>query len=135
MKNRPAHRRNAVTGKLEYVNPPVFLNLHVLFTINTPNYETALTYLSRVIGFFQHQRVFNEVNAEVPADVSLETFHFNVSMLSPTLEELNHLWGVLGGKMLPSVLYKFQVQEIVYIPEKPRPAPEIEIISVNEQLY
>ena len=35
MKNRPAHRRNPVTGSLEYVNPPVFLNLHVLFTVDS----------------------------------------------------------------------------------------------------
>lgn len=135
MKNRPAHRRNPVSGQLEYVNPTIFLNLHVLFTVNTANYETALTYLSRIIGFFQHQRVFNEVNASVPNDVNIETFHFNVSMLSPSLEQLNHLWGVLGGKMLPSVMYKFQIQEIVYVPDEPTPAPEIETIIVNEQLH
>ncbi|WP_020535950.1 DUF4255 domain-containing protein [Lewinella cohaerens] len=134
MKNRPAHRRNPVTGSLEYVNPPVFLNLHVLFTVNTPNYDTALTYLSRIIGFFQHQRVFTENNSSVPNDVNIDTFHFNVSMLSPSLEQLNHLWGILGGRMLPSVLYRFQIQRIEYI-DQPEPAPQIETIIVNEQLY
>lgn len=134
LKNQPAHRRNPVTGNLEYVNPPVFLNLHVLFTVNTPNYDTALTYLSRIIGFFQYQRVFTETNSAVPNDVNIDTFHFNVSMLSPSLEQLNHLWGILGGKMLPSVLYRFQIQRIEYIDE-PAPAPQIETIIVNEQLY
>lgn len=134
MKNQPAHRRNPVTGSLEYVNPPVFLNLHVLFTVNTPNYDTALTYLSRIIGFFQHQRVFTENNSAVPNDVNIDTFHFNVSMLSPSLEQLNHLWGILGGRMLPSVMYRFQIQRIEYI-DQPAPAPQIETIIVNEQLY
>ena len=55
-------------------------------------------------------------------------------MLSPSLEQLNHLWGILGGRMLPSVLYRFQIQRIEYI-DQPEPAPQIETIIVNEQLY
>jgi len=31
---------------------------------------------------------------------------------TPSFEELNHVWGTLGGRQLPSVIYKIQVIEI-----------------------
>lgn len=138
LKNRPNHRRNPVTNNLEVVNPPVFLNLYLLFTPNTDDYGMALTFLSRIISFFQHQRVFTEANAQVPAEdgavFPIQHFHFNLSMQSPSIEQLNHLWGVLGGKMLPSVLYKMQLQEIEYVPDEPTPGSPIRQIILNEQI-
>ncbi len=135
LKNQTNHRRNPVSGNLEYVNPPVFLNLTVLFSVNTNDYEKAMTFLSRIIGYFQFQRVFTENNATIPVDVMIEHFQFNVSMLSPSFEELNNLWSMLGGKLIPSVLYKFQLQKLEYIPDELLPASPIREIIVNEQLH
>ncbi|NJO87354.1 MAG: DUF4255 domain-containing protein, partial [Lewinella sp.] len=138
LKNQAAHRRNPVNNNLELANPPIFLNLYVLVTANFNDYETALTMLGRVIGFFQWQRVFNENNAELPSGdgfFPVRNFHFNLSMVSPSLEQLNHLWGVAGGRMLPSVLYKLQLQEIEYVPDEIRPGNPITEIVVNEQIY
>lgn len=138
MKNRPAHRRNPVTNNIEYVNPPVFLNLYLLITPNTNDYGVALTFLSRVISYFQFQRVFNENNATLPpgngSPFPIQHFSFNLSMLSPSFEQLNHLWGIMGGKLMPSVLYKLQLQEIEYIPDEPREGSPIREIIVNEQI-
>lgn len=135
MKNRPNHRRNPVSGNLEYANPPVFLNLYVLITANVGEYEVALSFLSRVISYFQHQNVFNENNTVAPSGGFVpEIFHFNVSMVSPGLEQLNHLWGVLGGKIMPSVFYKLQLQQIEYIPDEPQPASPITKITLTEQI-
>lgn len=136
LKNQPNHRRNPVSGNLEYANPPVFLNLYLLITANVSDYPIAITFLSRIISFFQHQRVFNETNS-IPPDGGFvpESFHFNLSMQSPSLEQLNHLWAVLGGHMLPSVLYKLQLQQIEYIPDEPLPASPITEITVNEQIH
>ncbi len=136
MKNRPNHRRNPVSGNLEYANPPIFLNLYVLITANVVEYEVALSFLSRVISYFQHQNVFNETNTVAPSGGFVpETFHFNVSMVSPGLEQLNHLWGVLGGKIMPSVFYKLQLQQIEYIPDEPLPASPITEITLTEQIH
>ncbi|HZJ18797.1 MAG TPA: DUF4255 domain-containing protein [Pricia sp.] len=136
MKNQPNHRRNPVSGNLEYANPPIFLNLYVLITANVVEYEVALSFLSRVISYFQHQNVFNETNTVAPSGgVVPETFQFNVSMVSPGLEQLNHLWGVLGGKIMPSVFYKLQLQQIEYIPDEPLPASPITEITLTEQIH
>jgi hypothetical protein len=136
LKNRPNHRRNPISGNLEYINPPVFLNLYVLITPNVDDYGTALTFLSRVISFFQHQRVFTQANAAVPDDASfgVSQFQFNLSMVSTSLEQLNHLWGVLGGKLMPSVMYKLQLQQIEYIPDEVQPASPITQITLNESI-
>lgn len=136
LKNQPNHRRNPVSGNLEYINPPVFLNLYLLITPNVDDYGTALTFLSRVISYFQYQRVFTRANAEVPDDASFAVtqFHFNLSMVSPSLEQLNHLWGILGGKLKPSVMYKLQLQEIEYIPDDARPASPITEITLTESI-
>lgn len=135
LKNRPAHRRNPVSGTLEYVNPPVFLNLYVLMTANMDDYGSALTYLSRMIGYFQHQRVFNETNATLPPGSPIQHFEFHLSLESPSLEQLNHLWSILGGKHLPGVLYKIQLQRIEYIPDEVRTGSPIQQIVVNEQIF
>ncbi|RME99816.1 MAG: DUF4255 domain-containing protein [Bacteroidetes bacterium] len=136
LKNRPNHRRNPISGNLEYVNPPVMLNLYLLITPNVEDYGTALTFLSRVISFFQHQRVFTQANASVPDDpgFGISQFNFNLSMVSPSLEQLNHLWGILGGKLMPSVLYKLQLQQIEYIPDEVRPASPITEIALTERI-
>ena len=42
---------------VEYRNRPVNLNLYVLFSANYQSYEVALSQLSRVIAFFQGNRV------------------------------------------------------------------------------
>lgn len=136
LKNQPNHRRNPVSGNLEYVNPPVFLNLYLLITPNVDDYGTALTFLSRVISYFQYQRVFTRANAEVPDDAgfAVTQFSFNLSMVSPSIEQLNHLWGILGGKLMPSVMYKLQLQEIEYIPDDARPASPITEITLTESI-
>ena len=94
-----------------------------------------MTFLSRIIGYFQFQRVFTENNATIPVDVMIEHFQFNVSMLSLSFEELNNMWSMLGGKLIPSVLYKFQLQRLEYIPDELLPASPIREIIVNEQLH
>lgn len=140
LKNQPNHRRHPVSGNLEMIDPPVFLNLYLLIVPNVDNYATALTFLSRIIGVFQHQRVFDENNTEWPSTggdtepLPIQHFQFNMQMLSPTFEQLNHLWGIAGGKLLPSVLYKLQLQKLEYVADEVRPGSPITEIVLNEQI-
>lgn len=136
LKNQPAHRRNPITGSLEYVNPPAYLNLYVLATANNRNYDNAMLFLSRTIGFFQFQRVFTTENSAIPPDSNFQItrFNFNINMMSPTFEQINHIWGVLGGKQLPSVLYKLQLVEIEYR-DTVKPGFPIEEIVVGEKIF
>ncbi len=118
LKNGPFSRRNDATLQTEYFNPPVFLNLHVLISANQVSYVNALIYLSRIASFFQSKNVFTHLNSmgvsesEVPVTEQMETFKLILDLYSPTFEELNHIWGTLGGKQVPSLVYALRIVEI-----------------------
>jgi hypothetical protein len=137
MKNQPAYQRNPENGNLEYVNPPVFLNLYLLFAANYADYDSALKMLSRVVGYFQYKRVFSEKDAGIvlPNPSPILHFDFNLSLVSPSFEQLNHIWGTLGGKMLPHVIYKLQLLRVEYIPDEVLDAPIVSIIEVHEKIF
>ena len=42
----------------------------------------------------------------------ITNFKFVVDLFTPTFEELNFVWGTLGGKQIPSVMYKVSLIEI-----------------------
>ncbi len=100
-------------NKVIYKNAPVHLNLYCLFAYNhgendanTNHYEEALMYISYVIQFFQHRNVFTPSNSP-SLDPGIEKLLMELNTLG--FEQLNHLWAVLGGKYLPSMLYKMRL--------------------------
>ncbi len=101
-------------NKVVYKNAPVHLNLYCLFAYNhgeneqenTNHYEEALLYISYVIRFFQHRNVFTASNSP-SLDAGIEKLLMEMNSLG--FEQLNHLWAVMGGKYLPSVLYKMRL--------------------------
>ena len=124
LKNVPNYVRNDVTLKATYENPPVFLNFLILLTATHTDYINALSMLSRAIRFFQSKNVLTEDNVDpasittskVPINVldQLETFKLIFDLYSPTLEEVNHLWGTLGGKQYPFVLYMLRMLDLKF---------------------
>lgn len=103
-------------SKTEYKNPPVHLNLFLLVSANCDTYDKSLRSISRVIEFFQGKKVFTSGNTvydrtNVAFDV-LDHFKFNIELYTPTFEELNNVWGTLGGRQLPSVIYKVQLIQV-----------------------
>lgn len=86
-----------------YQNPPVFVNLYILFSINKDDYKDSLIWLSYIMQFFQYQNTFTPLTH--PAlDSRIEKLM--VDLYTMNFEQVNHLWSTLGGKYLPSVLYK-----------------------------
>jgi Pvc16 N-terminal domain len=102
-----------------YQNPPIFLNLYVLFSVNSNNYENALIYLSDIISFFQREKVFTPTTHPELEGKGIEKLVFDLYTLS--FEQMNHLWAVLGGKYIPSVLYKVRLIQIQHSPEVEAP--------------
>lgn len=88
-----------------YAEPPVLLNLYVLFIMNLKNQEAALRWLSCIIRFFQHQPYFTPLSHP---SLHPTINHLSVSLHSMSFEQSNQLWSMLGGKYLPSVLYKIR---------------------------
>ncbi len=117
-------------GRAVYQNPPVHLNLFILFSVLHNQHETALQLLSRVIEFFQSQR---EISPTATPGTGLIAPDVRVilDLYSLTFEQLNHLWGSLGGKQVPFALYRAR---LVALEAQKRQAegPVITEVYVNE---
>jgi Pvc16 N-terminal domain len=103
-----------VGERIEYRNPKVFLNLYLMFAVNNTAYDTSLQYLSMIIQCFQYKNVINHQNSpdstEAKLDPRIDKLIFDLHTLG--FEQLNQLWAVLGGKYLPSVVYKMRLVTI-----------------------
>lgn len=116
LKNLSPYQRNA-TGGFDVVNPPVYVNLYVLVSANYDSdntYETALRLLAWAVQCFQRRTEFS--TATVPtatglADPRVATLRVSVDLYGLSFEKLNQLWGTLGGRQVPSVVYKVRVVE------------------------
>lgn len=118
-------------GKSQYIEPPVFLNMYLLFAFEFLTYSTSLVHLSKTIELFQTKRWFAPETqtgpGAIPFPASLEKLVFE--MVNMNFEELNHLWGVLGGAYFPSVVYKVRMIRVQF--DDTQPAPEITTIRLD----
>ncbi|HHB52242.1 MAG TPA: DUF4255 domain-containing protein, partial [Saprospiraceae bacterium] len=117
--------------KTAYKNRPVFTNLYVLFSCNHGDYNAALTKLSQVVEFFQGQSVFTHLDGlngvvGVVGDVN-EKFKLIVELQEMSFEQINYIWSFLGGKQLPSVLYKVRMIPIEALKINGQGTPIMEI--------
>lgn len=103
-------------GKVIYKNNKINLNLYVLFASNRTAYDKALISINNIITFFHSKKVFTQINTPLTSSNSifnsLKEFKFTVELYTPTFEQLNYIWGTLGGKSVPSVLYRISIVEI-----------------------
>jgi len=99
------------------LNPPVEIDLFLLFVANNSDYPTALRDLSDVIGFFQSHTVFDSqnypsLNATV-TDAANKPWQLidrlSFKLVSLTFEQQNNLWGMLSSKYMPSAVYRVKV--------------------------
>ncbi|SIO17332.1 DUF4255 domain-containing protein [Chitinophaga niabensis] len=95
-----------VGDAIQYRNPKVFINLYCLFSVNRSNYDVSLEWLNYIIQFFQYRNVFTHGNSPLLHE---KIDQLVLDMTSMNLEQLNQLWGVMGGKYYPSVLYKMRL--------------------------
>jgi len=86
-----------------YKSPQLYLNLYILIAVNRTLYSDSLTWLNYILQFFQYQNVFTPISH--PA-LDSRIQKLIVDLYSLNFEQVNHLWSTLGGKYLPSVLYK-----------------------------
>lgn len=147
LKNSKNWSRNHLTGGIETTMPPVYLNLYFLFTATLPEtlgsddqaYQRSLARIASIIEFFQSKKLFTLQNSpNFERQDNLEERFLNEIRLVPelytlTFEQINHLWGSLGGKQSPFVMYKIRLIKIQgQITEE---APHIESIDVEDDLW
>jgi hypothetical protein len=92
-----------------YVNPDINLNFHLVFGAHFNVYMVSLQWISFVVSFFQIKSVFTHANTP-GLDNKIEKLY--VELVSPSFEELNHLWATIGAKYMPSALYKIRMVTI-----------------------
>jgi len=90
--------------------PEIYLNIYVLFGANKQDYNIALQRIAQVIAFFQRLYVFTPANTPPLAGLNVSKLIFD--LYSTSFEELNQLWSVMGGKYIPSVVYKMRLAMI-----------------------
>lgn len=131
------HRKLA-NGMVEVVKPEVRLNLYLLFTAVAPQgtnvgdggpFTTILESLSRVIGFFQTKNFFDHQNTP---SLSPNIEKIWMELYPMTFEQQNHLWGSLGAKYMPSIMYKARLVRIQE-EEITSDGPAITQLTINGQ--
>lgn len=136
LKNQSPLKRPFI-GNAVYQNSPVYLNLFVLFTCNYTgtHYPLALKRLSFIIQFLQSKNTFSVSSSVSAGSVSLDDsdvtdLKFTMELFTLSFEQINYLWGSLGGRQLPFVMYKLRM---VAISEhaKVREVPLIEEIETD----
>jgi len=95
-----------VNGKDVKVSPEVHLNLFLMVIANRSNYEESLKFLSHILIFFQGKHVFDSQNSP---DLDKDIKKLIVDLHTISFEQLNNLWGAMGAKYMPSVVYKLRM--------------------------
>lgn len=136
LKNQPPLRYAPPNSAL-YQNPPVFLNLYVLFTSNYwgDQYLFALQRISYVVQFVQSKNIFSyaaSTDGPFTTDPDLLSLKFTLELYTLTFEQLNHLWGSLGGRQIPFAMYKLR---LVAISERATVREVPLITEINSDAY
>jgi hypothetical protein len=108
---RPSALSHANMGRAGLSQAPVHLNLMLMFaaTFSGTNYPEALKFISHTIGFFQSRPVFDHQNTP-ELDSRIDKLMLDIENLG--ISDLSNLWGILGGKYMPSVLYRMRMVAI-----------------------
>ena len=90
-------------------NPDLNLNLYILFVNHFEHYTESLKYLTRIVSFFQEKNVFvtdlDTNNGSTGSTLTRLVFE----LYTPNFEQINQLWGAIGAKYAPSLMYKLKM--------------------------
>jgi hypothetical protein len=115
LKNQSPLKRFPIGGAI-YENAPVYLNLYVLITSNYSGdgYLLALKRLSLIIQFVQSKNTFSSAAASSGSTDpdNKQEVRFTMELYTLTFEQINHLWGSLGGRQAPFAMYKLRLVAI-----------------------
>lgn len=122
--------------RVQYHQPPVHLNLYILFTALADNYSSELRLLSHVVAFFQGNPLFDatrfpQLNVKVEADKPWQRVErFSATLHTMSFEQQNNLWATIGARYMPSVLYQVRTITVTDI-EPQMEAPPIKEITIT----
>ncbi|MDX8400799.1 MAG: DUF4255 domain-containing protein [Gallionellaceae bacterium] len=107
-------KRRAVGSQMLTSQPPVNINLQVIFIAHFPTqYVSELNLIYWTMAFFQQKPLFNMNNSPELADCGFsggEKLIFELNTLP--LEQMHYIWANLGMKQMPSITYKIKILTI-----------------------
>lgn len=99
-----------------FKNPPIYLNLTVMFASTHTDYDSALIALEGIILFFQRNRFFSiDSSPELEAYNALHSIEIEkmtFELCNFTMEQVSQLWGAFGNLYMPSVIYKIRMLQL-----------------------
>ncbi len=106
LKNFPNQKlvNNGGSYEMDKRFPKIHLNYYILIT-STMQYDMAVATIDRVVKFFQYHK---KIEFESDGDEIV----LNMELCSLSFEQLNNIWGMYGGKQLPSLIYKARVSSL-----------------------
>jgi hypothetical protein len=96
-------------GDIRFREPELALNLYVLFAAHFDNYDTSLKHLSGTIRFFQAFNVFEPTVYPTMGTTNPPLKKIIMDLYSMPIDQQSNFWQSLGGKFLPSVMYKLRM--------------------------
>ena len=111
LRNDPFYLRKTDPVKGDQIikrNATLHLNLYVLISC-ADDYPKALGRLDKVIRYLQGKNVFTAATADPGDNYPEAVDKIILDLFSLNFEQINHLWSILGGKYVPSVLYKMRL--------------------------
>ena len=114
-------------GQNVVLEPELKLNLYILFAANFKQYDESLKFISHILTFFQARRTFTR--EKYPA-LDPRVLQLCQELESPSYEQLNQIWTYIGGKYLPSVIYRVRM---VVLQEQTQTAIQPAITTVETE--
>ncbi|RMG17455.1 MAG: DUF4255 domain-containing protein [Bacteroidetes bacterium] len=127
---RPADRFSSMNevGKVEPMNPPLRLNVYMMFAARFEKYDEALKHLSLVLRYFQQRPVFTpETYPALPTEVE----KLIMELVTLPFSSVNEIWGAMKAPYHPSIMYKLKMLVI----QAPVPVAGGEIERIDHNLH
>ena len=113
LKNNLASRQNGPDYEVKF--PVVHVNLYLMFAANFEDYQEAIWHLFRVMEYFQGNKEFS-LKSGIQTKKGNPSLYDDIEIVlelhTLNFEQLNDLWGSLGGKQIPFVLYRARLLPI-----------------------
>ncbi len=106
--------------------PSAYLNLYVMIAANKSTYAQSLIDISTVIETFKTKNVLTFT------DAYNTTYSFKLGLNWLPFDQLSYAWGLLGGKVMPSAMYKVSILQIQRHEATPVNVEVIRSVDVEE---
>ena len=103
-----------------------------MFAFDFGNYSTDIQRMSEMIEYFQNKHWFSPENERAANPFPPDLNKIMLELFSLNFEQLNYIWGVLGGDHFLSVMYKLRLIKLQR--DIDVAGPEITTISVNSSV-